>query len=206
MTIALTPRQKEKPRGKKKKTHSKMNNLTEKRKRLAAKRKTSRQKEKDLRQKEKPHGKKKKTRGKKKNLTAKRKRLRHGEISPMPRGHLNSYLFCREVVVILFAVTLFFLPSGFSFCLHSCGPPYLWNFVPEDSWFFNIRVFVRTSTNFAHLSSFQDIEFMDWPVPKTLDISVCQTSENKAFKTRHSITRRRTRTRFNLIPSLHVFR
>ena len=35
--------------------------------------------------------------------------------------------------------------------------------------------------NFAHLTSFQAIEFMDWPVPKTLDISVCQTSENKAF-------------------------
>ena len=35
--------------------------------------------------------------------------------------------------------------------------------------------------NFAHLTSLQPIEFMDWPVPKTLDISVCQTSENKAF-------------------------
>ena len=35
--------------------------------------------------------------------------------------------------------------------------------------------------NFAHLTSFQAIEFMDWPVPKTLDISVCQKSENKAF-------------------------
>ena len=35
--------------------------------------------------------------------------------------------------------------------------------------------------NFAHLTSFQAIEFMDGPVPKTLDISVCQTSENKAF-------------------------
>ena len=35
--------------------------------------------------------------------------------------------------------------------------------------------------NFAHFTSFQAIEFMDWPVPKTLDISVCQTSENKAF-------------------------
>ena len=30
--------------------------------------------------------------------------------------------------------------------------------------------------NFAQLTSFQAIEFMDWPVPKTLDISVCQTS------------------------------
>ena len=49
-------------------------------------------------------------------------------------------------------------------------------------------VLVRTSTNFAHLTSFQAIEFMDWPVPKTLDISVCQTSENKAFKTQHSVT------------------
>ena len=35
--------------------------------------------------------------------------------------------------------------------------------------------------NFAHLTRFHAIEFMDWPVPKTLDISVCQTSENKAF-------------------------
>ena len=35
--------------------------------------------------------------------------------------------------------------------------------------------------NFAYLTSFQAIEFMDWPVPKTLHISVCQTSENKAF-------------------------
>ena len=42
--------------------------------------------------------------------------------------------------------------------------------------------------NFAHLTSFQAIEFMDWPIPKTQDISVCQTSENKAFKTQHSIT------------------
>ena len=69
-------------------------------------------------------------------------------------------------------------------------------------------VFVRTSVNFAHLTSFQAIEFMDWHVPKTLDISVCQTSENKAFKMQHSLfcSQRRTRTRFNLIPSLHVFR
>ena len=35
--------------------------------------------------------------------------------------------------------------------------------------------------NFVHLTNFQAIEFMDWPVPKTLDISVCQTSENKAL-------------------------
>ena len=30
---------------------------------------------------------------------------------------------------------------------------------------------------------------MDWPVPKTLDISVCQTSENKAFKMQHTVVR-----------------
>ena len=29
---------------------------------------------------------------------------------------------------------------------------------------------------------------MDWPILKTLDISVCQTSENKAFKMQHSVT------------------
>ena len=42
--------------------------------------------------------------------------------------------------------------------------------------------------NFAHLTSFQATELMDWSVPKTLDISVCQTSENKAFKTQHAVT------------------
>ena len=35
--------------------------------------------------------------------------------------------------------------------------------------------------NFAHSTSFQAIEFKHWPIPKTLDISVCQTSEKKAF-------------------------
>ena len=49
-------------------------------------------------------------------------------------------------------------------------------------------VLVRTSTNFAHLTGFQAIEFIDWPILKTLDISVSQTSENKAFKTQHSVT------------------
>ena len=89
--------------------------------------------------------------------------------------------FCREV--FLFAVRLILLRDSY-------GPPYLWNSVPEDSWFFNVWVFMRTSTNFAHLTtcSFQAIEFMDWPVPKTLDIFVCQTSEKKAFKTQHSVT------------------
>ena len=47
---------------------------------------------------------------------------------------------------------------------------------------------MRTSTNFAHLTGSQAIEFMDWPVPKMLDIFLYQTSENKAFKTQHSVT------------------
>ena len=53
---------------------------------LTAKRITPRccKKKKDSRQKEKPHGK----------------------ISSIPRGHFNSYFFCREVMVILFAVRL----------------------------------------------------------------------------------------------------
>ena len=29
---------------------------------------------------------------------------------------------------------------------------------------------------------------MDWPILKMLDISLCQTSEDKAFKTQHSVT------------------
>ena len=37
------------------------------------------------------------------------------------------------------------------------------------------------------LASFQATEFVDQPVLKMLDIFVCQTSENKAFFTKHSI-------------------
>ena len=44
--------------------------------------------------------------------------------------------------------------------------------LPKILDFLNMWVFVRTSTDFAHLTSFQAIEFMDWPVPKTLDVSV----------------------------------
>ena len=33
--------------------------------------------------------------------------------------------------------------------------------------------------HFAHLASFQAIEFVDRPIPKTLHIFVCQTSENE---------------------------
>ena len=72
---------------------------------------------------------------------------------------------------------------------------------PKILDFFNMWVFVRTSTNFAHLTSFQAKEFMDWPVPKTLDIFVCQTSENKTFKTQHSVTVVREEREYNLISS-----
>ena len=55
--------------------------------------------------------------------------------------------------------------------------------------------------NFAHLTSFQAIEFVDWPLPKTLDIFVCKTSENKAFKTQHSVTVVRTLLAAKIISS-----
>ena len=48
-------------------------------------------------------------------------------------------------------------------------------------------LFVIASTIFAHLASFQAIELVDWPIPKTLDIFVCQTSKNKAFFTKCGI-------------------
>ena len=65
-----------------------------------------------------PCGKKKKTCGKKRNLTAKRRRLKtkrkphgkkektRGKISSLPRGHFNSYFFCREVTCNCFIVTV----------------------------------------------------------------------------------------------------
>ena len=61
---------------------------------------------------------------------------------------------------------------------------------------------MRTSTNFVHLTSFQAIEFMGWPVLKTLDIFVCQTSENKAFKMQHSVTVVRSLFAVKIISSL----
>ena len=103
--------------------HDKSINLTAKRKTsrqketLTANRITSRQKEKDTRQKRITSrcGKKKKTCGKKKNLKAKRKKLKakrkpHGKKKKTQNFFDNSYFFCREVVVILSAVRLFFLP------------------------------------------------------------------------------------------------
>ena len=181
------------------------------------------------------HSRKKTSRAKRKRLTAKFLRCRE--------DIFFSFFFCHEV--ILFAVRLFFLPWGYSFCLevilfamsHFLFAvrlfilPWGFSFCPEVSlfaarffflpwgfpfcpqvtsfpvtvgWatiplkfcsrvliFFNMWVFVRTSTNFAHLVSLHYIltkEIVDWPVPKTLDIFVCQTSENKAFKTHHSVT------------------
>ena len=91
----LTSRQKEKDSQLKELPHR-----AEKRKRLPAKRKTHGKKKKRLKAKRKPHGRKKKT---------------HGKISSIPRGHFNSYFFCHEVVVNLFAVRLFFLPWGLFF-------------------------------------------------------------------------------------------
>ena len=52
--------------------------------------------------------------------------------------------------------------------------------------FFNIGVFVRTSTNFAQLATFKAVEFVDQPIPKALVTFVCQTTENISFK-KHSI-------------------
>jgi len=66
--------------------------------------------------------------------------------------------------------------------------------------FFNIWVFMRTRTNFAHLASFQAIEFVDSG----------QTSENKAFftKKKHSVIVVPKERAHDLIlfPSLHTFR
>ena len=43
---------------------------------------------------------------------------------------------------------------------------------------------------FAHLASSQAIEFVDRTIPKTLDIFLCKTGENKAFFTKRSILHR----------------
>jgi len=66
--------------------------------------------------------------------------------------------------------------------------------------FFSIWVFVRTSTNFAHLASFQAIEFVDSG----------QTSGNKTLlkKPEHSVivvTEERAHDLI-LFPSFHAFR
>ena len=73
--------------------------------------------------------------------------------------------------------------------------------------FFNIWVFVRTSTKFAHLATFQAIEFVDWPVLKTLDILYVRQAKKKAFFTKRSILccLRRTRSRFRSHPQIPRF-
>jgi len=51
--------------------------------------------------------------------------------------------------------------------------------------FFNIWVFVRTSTKFAHLATFQSIEFVDWPVLKRLDILYVSKRKKAVFTKRN---------------------
>ena len=108
---ALTSGEKVKPHGKKEKTYGKKKNLTAKRKKTHGKKNNLivRRKEKDSRQR--------------KNLTAKRKP--HGKKKKDSRQNFfdtertlifNSYFFCREVVVILFAVRLILLPSWATQC------------------------------------------------------------------------------------------
>ena len=49
----------------------------------------------------------------------------------------------------------------------ACCLPHLWNSVHEHSWFFfNVWVFVRTSTNFVHLASFQKKKLWTGPFRK----------------------------------------
>ena len=54
--------------------------------------------------------------------------------------------------------------------------------------FFNMWVFMRTTVARTLLFwlALRAIEFLDQPVPKALDIFVCQTSEDKAFFTNGS--------------------
>ena len=132
---------------------------------------TSRQKEKDSRQKE--------------NLTAKRKRLTAKFLqcredililfSFAVRSWLLSlswgYSFCRESIsfchnVFLFDVRSFFLREVNSFAVTVVGHRTFEILSTKILDFFIMCVFVRTNTNFAHLASFQAIEFVDWPFRK----------------------------------------
>ena len=124
----------------------------------------------------------------------------------MLRGHFVFVFFCREV--FLFALRFFFV---FLFGLRLilllwqlAGPPYLWNSVHKDSWFFStcgysweLAQTLLICLAFIILA----IEFVDGPVPKTLDIFVCQTSENKAVKAQHSVTVVREEQKHDLISS-----
>jgi len=74
--------------------------------------------------------------------------------------------------------------------------------------FSNIWVFVRTSTNFAHLASFQVIELMDRPVLKTLDIWYVRQAKTKLSLQNAAFWNcclRRTSRRFNSHPQFPRF-
>ena len=123
-------------------------------------------------QKVKPHGIKKNLAAKRKRLTAKFLQCREDifilfafavRLFFLPWRYSfcrESFSFCREV--FLFALRFFFLPGGFSFCPEVISFPVTvgWATVPLKFCsrrfliFFNMWVFVRTSTNFAHLVSF----------------------------------------------------
>ena len=49
-------------------------------------------------------------------------------------------------------------------------------------------VSMKTSTSFANLTSFQAIEFFGLPRSENAGHFLCQTSENKALKTKLSLT------------------
>ena len=157
----------------------------------------------------------------------------------MLRGHFLfvfllpwGYSFCREVIflpwVFLFALRFFFLPwgfslffflpCGFSFCLdvNSFAVTVGWATVPLKFCsqrfliFFNMWVFVRTSTDFAHLLSFHYSSHRIRGRARSKNAGhFCmsdkwkQSFQNTAFC---NCCSPRTRRRFNLIPSLHTFR
>ena len=67
---------------------------------------------------------------------------------------------------------------------------------------------MRTSTKFAHLATFQAIEFVDWLVLKTLDILYVRQAkkrlslQNAAFY----VVYEEQEDDFGLIPRFHAFR
>ena len=92
----------------------------------------------------------------------------------------------------------FFLPCGFSFCLdvNSFAVTVGWATVPLKFCSQRFLIFSTCGYSWEPAQTLLiwlafiilAIDFVDWPVRKTLDIFVCQTSENKAFKTQHSVT------------------
>ena len=153
-----------------------------------------RQKEKDSRQKEKPHGKRKRLKAKRKPHGKKKKT--HGKISSIPRGHFNSYFFCREVTCNCFIVTVvghrtfeFLFPKILDF--PTCG--YSWDLARTLLIWLAFKPYrihgLARSENAGHFCMSDK-----WK----------QSFQNTAFC--NCCSRRRTRTRFNLIPSLHVSR